>query len=256
MKTNFHTHCKRCRHAFGKEEDYVKAALKKNLVQLGFSDHAPFPNFDFGNRMPFSELPEYLATIDRLKEKYDIEIFKGLEIEYHPMYTFYYKELFKDYHIDYLVLGEHFYTRPNGIIENIYFAESTEDYLVYAKAICQGIESGFFAFVAHPDLMFINAFPWDKNCQKASEMIIKCARKNESILEFNANGYRRKKFPFPDGERYPYPHMKFWEMVRDTELRVIIGSDCHEPNQIFDDKVELAYKTADSLGLNVIDTIF
>ena len=256
MASNFHTHTYRCRHAFGTEEDYVRNAVAKNLDQLGFSDHAPFPRYDFGNRMPLSELPDYLKTIDELKQKYDIPIFKGLEAEFHPMYQFYYKELFEDYKIEYLALGEHFYTKPNGEIKNIYFAESTKDYIDYANAICQGIESGFFAFVAHPDLMFLNPFPWDKNCQKASELIIKSAKKHDTILEFNANGYRRKQFPFPDGERYPYPHMNFWNMVKNTNIRVIVGSDCHEPHQVFDDKVELAYKTVDMLGLNVIDTIF
>lgn len=256
MKTNFHTHCKRCRHAFGTEEDYIKEAVKKNLVQLGFSDHAPFPRYDFGNRMPLSELKDYLSTLDRLKQKYDIQIFKGLEAEYHPMYEFYYEELFEEYKIEYLALGEHFYTKPDGEIKNIYFAQSTLDYIDYAKAICRGIKTGFFKFVAHPDLMFLNRFAWDNNCQKASEAIIKCAEKYDAVLEFNANGYRRNKDTFPDGERYPYPHMNFWNMVKDTNIRVIVGSDCHEPHQLFDDKVELAYQTVNMLGLNVIDTIF
>ena len=65
-KTNFHTHCQRCRHAFGTEEDYLKSAIEKNLDQLGFSDHAPFPDHDFGNRMPFEELPDYISAIEQL----------------------------------------------------------------------------------------------------------------------------------------------------------------------------------------------
>ncbi len=42
-KVNYHTHCARCRHAFGTEEDYVEKALEYNLDILGFSDHLPFP---------------------------------------------------------------------------------------------------------------------------------------------------------------------------------------------------------------------
>ena len=257
MKTNFHTHCKRCRHAFGTESDYVKFAVNQGLEQLGFSDHAPFPNFDFGNRMPFRELPEYLSAVDQLKAQYDnIQIFKGLEIEYLPMYNYYYPELFEKYKVEYLILGEHWYMLPIGEIRNIYEAESTEDYIDYAKAICKGIETGWFSFVAHPDLMFINHFAWDDNCEEACERIIECADRNNAILEFNANGYRRLQEKFPDGKRYPYPHMKFWDMVKTTNIRVIIGSDCHAPHQIFDPKVELAYKTVKELGLNLIETIF
>lgn len=87
-------------------------------------------------------------------------------------------------------------------------------------------------------------------------MIIGSAEKYNIVLEFNANGYRRGKVIYPDGERYQYPDVRFWNMVRDTNIRVIIGSDCHEPHQVFDEKVEFAYKTASSLGLNVIETIF
>ena len=68
MLTNFHTHTKRCLHAYGTEEDYIKAALSEGLSVLGFSDHAPFPDYDFGMRMPYSELDEYISELDRLKE--------------------------------------------------------------------------------------------------------------------------------------------------------------------------------------------
>ena len=53
MKSNFHTHTKRCCHAFGVEADYAKEAYDKGLSVLGFSDHAPFKDIDYGYRMQF-----------------------------------------------------------------------------------------------------------------------------------------------------------------------------------------------------------
>ena len=84
MRTNYHTHTKRCLHAFGTEEDYISAALNAGVSVLGFSDHAPFPDVDYGYRMPYSELGEYFAAVDRLREERadDIIIKKSLEIEY------------------------------------------------------------------------------------------------------------------------------------------------------------------------------
>lgn len=81
MRAKYHTHTQRCRHAQGSEEDYVQSALQSGLAVLGFSDHAPFPDRDFGLRMPYSELAEYMQTIDLLSEKYSAEIilYKGLE---------------------------------------------------------------------------------------------------------------------------------------------------------------------------------
>ena len=46
MIANYHTHTHRCNHAIGREEDYVKEALKAGLQILGWADHTPylFPN--------------------------------------------------------------------------------------------------------------------------------------------------------------------------------------------------------------------
>lgn len=257
MITNFHTHTYRCKHAYGTEEDYVKAAINQGVEVLGFSDHAPFPDYDFGLRMQYSELDEYLNEIERLKGIYGdrIKLLKGLEIEYHPKYLSYYKELLEKRGLDYLALGEHTYINPQGDMKNIFFADSTKDYVDYASAVCEAVKTGLFAFVAHPDIMFINELQWDKNCEKACDMIIDCAEENNIILEFNANGLRREKRDYPDGNRYPYPHKAFWEKVSGRNIRVIIGSDCHIAEQINDNYVQLAKEMTKELNLNVIDTI-
>ena len=41
MKVSLHTHTIRCKHAFGNDEEYVKAAIAEGLNILGFADHAP-----------------------------------------------------------------------------------------------------------------------------------------------------------------------------------------------------------------------
>ena len=43
IKNNYHTHTRYCGHAKGEVEDYVKQAVKLNMQELGFSDHAPIP---------------------------------------------------------------------------------------------------------------------------------------------------------------------------------------------------------------------
>ncbi|MDE6281143.1 MAG: PHP domain-containing protein, partial [Oscillospiraceae bacterium] len=68
MKANYHTHTERCRHAQGTERDYVQEALTAGVSILGFSDHAPFPDHDFGLRMLYEELPAYIAAVDQLTQ--------------------------------------------------------------------------------------------------------------------------------------------------------------------------------------------
>ena len=137
MITNFHTHTQRCKHAIGSEREYVSAAIEKNMSILGFSDHGPFPDKDYGSRMDYSELNEYLQEVDSLKKEFsnEIKIYKGLEIEYLRKYETYYKELKETSGLEYIILGEHMYTDVNNEIKNIYFANNTGDYIIYAKNI-------------------------------------------------------------------------------------------------------------------------
>ncbi|MFV0479993.1 MAG: PHP domain-containing protein [Anaerorhabdus sp.] len=45
---NFHTHTYRCKHAIGRDEEYVIEAIKAGVKVLGFSDHMPFRNVSLG----------------------------------------------------------------------------------------------------------------------------------------------------------------------------------------------------------------
>lgn len=251
MRTNFHTHYSRCRHAGGSAEDYVRAAIKAHLSQLGFSDHAPFPEFDFGMRMPFGELQDYVNDIEILIKKYKDEIIvrKGLEIEYLPKYRDYYEELLHKWGIEYLLLGEHFYKNSFGQTANIFESPSTEQYIHYARTAAEGMKSGFFKIFAHPDIYMINSVGWDENCKKAADIIIDAAVAAGTILEYNANGIRRGLQEYPDGIRYPYPHDAFWQMAAAAPVKVIVGSDCHGPEQVWDQSVVLAHDKLHRFGI-------
>lgn len=38
-QTNFHTHTSRCHHAYGEDEEMVRAAIQNGFEVLGISDH-------------------------------------------------------------------------------------------------------------------------------------------------------------------------------------------------------------------------
>ena len=187
MKTNFHTHTSLCRHADGTAEDYVKSAVSNGLTQLGFSDHGPYPDIDLGQRMLFEELEEYLNEIDSLAAKYkqNIQIRKGLEIEYLPRYRDYYEQLLTKRGLEYLLMGEHFYINPEGERANIYeVTSSTGQYLAYARTVAEGMKTGLFAAVAHPDLYMLNPFAWNDDCRRAADLIIDTAVATDTILDY------------------------------------------------------------------------
>lgn len=43
LKANYHTHTYRCQHAYGSEREYIEAAIRMGIAELGFSDHVPCP---------------------------------------------------------------------------------------------------------------------------------------------------------------------------------------------------------------------
>ena len=255
MKVNYHTHTQRCRHAQGIEEDYIVSALQAGVSILGFSDHAPFPDFDFGYRMPYSELADYLWAIDSLTEKYsaDIILYKSLEIEYLPEYQTYYETLLYEKKLDYLLLGEHFYRDGAGNLFNITQAQNTDSYIDYARAVVTAMKTGYFKMVAHPDIFAMSRFPWDRNCDAATDMIVEAAAETDTILEFNANGLRRGLHDYPDGKRFMYPHRAFWEKVSGSHVRVMIGSDCHNPSQVWDNCLPQSYELVKLLGITPVE---
>src|SRR5688572_6616337 len=83
MWANYHTHSNYC-DGKGELAEYVTAAREKNIISLGFSSHAPVP-FDCKWCMPKARLDGYLEEIEGLKKSNrDIEIYKGLEIDFIP----------------------------------------------------------------------------------------------------------------------------------------------------------------------------
>lgn len=113
LNANYHTHTARCRHASGREEEYIQQAINSGMKVLGFSDHTPYPfqgDYYSNFRMFPQELFQYVQTLLLLKEKYQdkIQILIGLEAEYYPKYFDGLLELLAPYPFDYLLLGQHF----------------------------------------------------------------------------------------------------------------------------------------------------
>ena len=262
MKTNFHTHTPHCGHAVGSSTaEYAESAFQDGLEILGFTDHAPFEDYDFGCRMPYEELYVYFDEVSDLQKLYKgrMEILKSVEIEYLPEYTkpgnAYYEKLLSKDNLDYLLCGEHFFRDKKGELFNIYNIPGPELIPEYAKACVEAMSTGYFKMLAHPDLFGVNDYPWDINMDKATEIIIEGALKYNVILEFNANGFRRGIKEFSDGKRYMYPMDRFWNEVKKTNARVIIGSDSHNPREIWDFAMPKAREYLDTLGIKWIETI-
>ena len=220
----FHVHTYRCKHASDeKDEAYIKKAIQLGATKITFTDHAPFPNNPFGNRMQIEELSEYVCTLKTLKEKYktDIKIDIGLEIEYLPSFCDYYKQLYQSKEFDILMIGQHFYEYSE---EKYSFSLNNEilryeEALGLGTAIIEGMKSGFFQVVAHPDRIFRKCDCWNDTMKNLSYDIVKIAKENNVILERNLSSMKKENQYWKE----------FWEIASCPQ---IVGIDAHSVNEL------------------------
>ena len=222
----FHVHTYRCKHAeeIG-DEAYIKKAILLGASGILFSDHTPFPGDPFGSRMDMEQLPEYLHTIRRLKEKYadQIKVCAGLEIEYLPSFHGFYETLRENTLVDFMMLGQHMYeVCPGKYSFQLTAAEKNErEHLGCGEALIRGIESGLFDIVAHPDRMFKRKKEWTDQMNTMSLQVIRTACRSGLPLEVNLESMKRKR-NFRE---------EFWALVPET-AQIVVGTDAHSVEEL------------------------
>lgn len=253
---NYHTHTARCGHATGSDEEYVLAAIEAGWRVLGFTDHAAWPYesgyTNLGVRMTTDMLEEYCASIRALQEKYKdkIRIYLGLECEYFPAYMKWLREQKEKLGLDFLIFGNHFEESDET---GIYYgaAPLQENARSYCRDAILGMETGLFAYLAHPDLFLMNYPTFDETAKEVSETICRRALELNIPLEYNLQGQRLEERGKAKG--VGYPKRCFWEIARDVGNEVIIGMDAHSPAALIDrERYNKAMEELRELGVKQI----
>lgn len=226
----FHVHTYRCRHAEHiPDEAYIKRAVGLGAGSIWFSDHAPFPGDPFGNRMAYAQLSEYLYTLNFLKQQYKnlIDVHVGLEIEYIPSFDHagYYRQLRYTPGLEFLLLGQHM--AELQITPALYTFNMSKEWLnqneseVLGRAEMDGIRTGYFDCVAHPDRIFRRCKTWTPEMQSLAEQIVKAAVAMDIPLEQNESSKRQKHHYWPE----------FWKRAGNTP-KIIRGLDAHAVKEL------------------------
>lgn len=263
MKTNYHTHTKRCGHAGNfEDEEYIISAIENGYSELGFSEHAMFSDIydEYGMRPPYSDLEGYIHSIDELKEKYkdQITIYKGMECEYFEEYYDELKDLLDTKKLDYLIFGNHFMAHKKGSIYTPKEIWSTLEYFdTYVNKAIEAMDSKLFTIFAHPDFLFQFYDIWDEHTKKMCLKMLEKAKKNNVYVEINLGGFRRGIRKYDNGERYPFPYDNFWQLVKKVGNKVVISVDAHNPKQLGDmNEYQMAIDFAKKLNITVEKKIF
>lgn len=277
---NFHTHTALCGHASEDGiEKYVMAAYAEGMTDLGFSDHAPSPfGYNPKSAMSIEQFEEeYIPTLQQIKSQANgrINIKIGLESEYygdigeqHPLVKSLREKT--EPHLDYMILGQHTALARDKdgqlIMPPITSKQTSKQYpLDYALTVVEGIRSGKFAYVAHPDIFMEkrDSVPeseleeYMQNAKTAMEMICEASKECNIPLEINlgsisaiAAGIPGKKLT-RDGT-YPYPVPEFWKIAEEKGCKVLIGIDAHDPQALQDRTSEqIARKILKDEGINL-----
>ena len=247
MRNNYHTHTYLCKHAEGNVNDYVKKAVELGMEEIGISDHGPLLHNPFPRMTIFEFFNVYLKEIEKAQEEYkgQIKVYKSLELEYLDKDYDYIQSLRE--HLDYLVLGCHYYSSTNPCKETSTFhIDTVEKLSQYVQLVEHALDTGFFKIIAHPDMFFLGYKKFDDYARSACRRIIEAAIRNDVYLEINANGMRRVK-------HRGYPREEFFQMAKNMNAKIIIGADAHHPDELDDEAVKDAEEFAKSLEIKVCE---
>jgi len=247
MDYNLHTHTYRCSHATGTEREYIDAAIKAGIKIMGFSDHIPFKFPDgeeYFYRVPMAQAREYIETINSLKEEYkdQIELHVGFEVEYYPEH---FEEMVRAAYMwgaEYLILGQHSVGKYPYVHWTTARTDDEELLKEYVECVVQGIKSGVFTYVAHPDIMNFTGDEelYDKEMRK----ICKASKECGVPLEINFLGIRDMR---------NYPCEKFWRIAGIENAPVVFGLDAHDVSGAKDlDSLKKAEEMCEKYNLNLL----
>ena len=115
----------------------------------------------------------------------------------------------------------------------------------YVSQVIEGIETGLFSYIAHPDVLRFEGDPaeYDRGCRRI------CVRARELgiPLEINLLGLKNGRH---------YPNESFWRIAGEEGNAVILGSDAHRPEDVWVPETELsALSLVNKYSLHLIDKV-
>jgi histidinol-phosphatase (PHP family) len=242
MWSNFHTHSNYCD---GKStlEEHILKAQQLGVKSLGFSSHAPVP-FDCKWCMKKEEFGSYLQSIQSLKEKTTVQLYKGLEVDFIPNLISPYD--FSD-SLDYTIGSIHFVDafsdgtpwEIDGLhtlfldgLEKIFKNDFNAAFIRYFELTREMVLSSTPTVVGHLDKMkiqnpankfFIETEAWYQDEIKKTLQTIK---DSGAIVEVNTRGIYQKKTI----DTYPSPWIL--ELICKEDIPITISSDAHHADDL------------------------
>ena len=242
--TNYHSHCSFCdgRAPF---EEFVKEAISQGFYSYGVSSHAPLP-FPTQWTMEWEQMEAYLDEFKNLRSKYadEIELYVGLEIDYLNEESNPSVARFTELPLDYRIGSVHLLYDAAGEVVDIdcspaVFKERVDRHFngdvlrvvrMYFDRLFRMVELGGFDVLGHADKMHYNAScyhpglldePWYEALMKDYFSLV---ASRGYLVEINTKAY--------DSLGTFYPNSRYWELMKEYQIKVLVNSDAHYPERI------------------------
>ena len=242
--TNYHSHCSFCdgRAPF---EEFVKEAITQGFYSYGVSSHAPLP-FPTQWTMEWEQMEAYLDEFNNLRQKYadEIELYVGLEIDYLNEESNPSVARFTELPLDYRIGSVHLLYDAAGEVVDIdcspaVFKERVDRHFngdvlrvvrMYFDRLFRMVELGGFDVLGHADKMHYNAScyhpglldePWYEALMKDYFSLV---ASRGYLVEINTKAY--------DSLGTFYPNSRYWELMKEYQIKVLVNSDAHYPERI------------------------
>ena len=242
--SNFHTHTN---YSDGKNtmEEYIKEAIEKMCMYLGFSDHSPV---DFASEwnMKFSNVGAYFNEIEKLKSIVppNFNLYAGMEVDYYPDNKIF-PEIYA-YNPDYIIGAVHFmgyfdngevFTIDGGSdqvkkgLHQLFGGNASKLIKTYFNNICKMIESFNPDIIAHIDVLQKHNVDYFLGTDTSPEYLknvaecLQLAKEKNCMIELNTSGLTRS------WRKVMYPAPAILQSIAALEIPVVINADAHQiPN--------------------------
>lgn len=242
--TNYHSHCSFC-DGRAPLEEFVKEAIRQGFYSYGVSSHAPLP-FPTRWTMEWEQMEAYLDEFNNLRQKYadEIELYVGLEIDYLNEESNPSVARFTELPLDYRIGSVHLLYDAAGEVVDIdcslaVFKERVDRHFngdvlrvvrMYFDRLFRMVELGGFDILGHADKMHYNAScyhpglldePWYEALMKDYFSLV---ASRGYLVEINTKAY--------DSLGTFYPNSRYWELMKEYQIKVLVNSDAHYPERI------------------------
>jgi len=229
--TDYHVHTPLCLHAQGWPIEFAARAVELGLTELGFADHNPMPSAFDDWRMLREDLPAYFEAVEKARTAFpQLPIRLGLEMDYLAGMESWWEELRSVAPWDFWIGSVHYLPEGWEVDNPKYLSRYRESdpalvWDAYWKTYVDCIRSGWFDFVAHPDLPKKFGFRPSGDLKRYYEPAIQALVDTGLPYEVNTAGLRKDC-------RELYPAREFVELAYSAGVPVLINSDAHDPAEL------------------------